>query len=73
MSQGDKSTCLIFNILFTLILEILMIDCLINMPSQERKTNLEKRLKEIRQRELKEKGIKPEKTPLDSSQKTLII
>ncbi|TSC91155.1 MAG: hypothetical protein G01um10142_94 [Parcubacteria group bacterium Gr01-1014_2] len=72
MSQGDKSTCLIFNILFTLILEILMIDCLINMPSQERKTNLEKRLKEIRQRELKEKGIKPEKTPLDSSQKTLI-
>src|SRR3989344_2322846 len=48
-----------------------MIDCLI-MPSQERNTNLENRLEEIRRRELKEKGVKPKETVLDSSKKTPI-
>ena len=42
------------------------------MPSQERKTNLENRLEEIRRRELKEKGVKPKETALDSQKKASI-
>ena len=42
------------------------------MPGQERKTNLENRLKEIRQRELKEKGVKLKENALNNQSKTLI-
>lgn len=42
------------------------------MPSKERKTNLENKLREIRQRELKEKGIKPKETALNDPKKAPI-